>query len=184
MRSLVKIYRNKSYSWPSSASVPARSLDMTVISEGNADLAAEIREPALADVFGRFAREGRHGVFAMIDGAPAGHAWITAPAASDRVVNSYARLEAGDCLIHYCFVDPARRGRGIYAEMLHEVTAWAIASGARRVLVDTGRDNIASQRGIQRAGFQDHQDTIDVVVARKLIWSRHSPAARSLRNES
>lgn len=175
MRRMIKIYRNQSYEWPEGTPVPARSVDMQEIDRWSAHLVSTIRNESLARVFQRFSEEGRHGVFAMVDGVPAGHAWITAPASSPDVVNSYARLASGECLIHYCYVDPAHRGRGIYGEMLHELTAWAIASGARRVFVDTGNDNVASQHGIRRAGFAEHEKTLDIVVARRLLWSRRWP---------
>lgn len=175
MRRVIKIYRNKSYRWPDGTPAPQASIDMRPIETDNAELVTAIRDESLATVFRLFVAEGRHGIFAMIDGAPVGHAWITAPADQSRVVNSYARLAAGDCLIHYCFVDPDHRGNGVYAQMLHALTAWALGSGARRVLVDTGEDNIASQRGIVRAGFIEDQATMDVVVARRLVWSRHRP---------
>ncbi|WP_136055498.1 GNAT family N-acetyltransferase [Microbacterium sp. K24] len=178
MRRPIKIYRNLSYEWPDDEAVPARSLAMKDIDAENAHLVRAIREDSLARVFVRFSDEGRHGVFALVDGVPAGHAWITAPIDRAAVVNSYARLEAGECLIHYCFVDPRHRGRGIYREMLHELTAWALDSGAGRVLVDTGRDNISSQRGIVRAGFAARQETTDIVVARRLVWSRRRPFRR------
>ncbi|WP_435743064.1 GNAT family N-acetyltransferase [Microbacterium sp. PMB16] len=175
MRRVIKIYRNKSYRWPDDVPVPTATIAMQAISQDNADLVTAIREESLATVFRKFAAEGRHGIFAMLDGVPAGHAWITTPADTSQVVNSYARLAAGDCLIHYCFVDPTHRGKGVYAQMLHALTAWAFAAGAHRVLVDTGDDNIASQRGILRAGFAEDQTTVDVVVARRLVWSRHRP---------
>lgn len=177
MRRVMKIYRNQSYRWPTGKPVPVRSLDMLGIDADNASRVRAIREDALVPVFQRFSREGRHGVFVMLDGRPAGHAWITAPAERSRVVNSYARLSAGDCLIHYCFVDPAHRGQGVYAEMLHELTAWALTAGARRVLVDTADDNVASLRGILRAGFARHQHTVDIVLGRTLVWSWHRPIA-------
>lgn len=175
MRRVIKVYRNRRYQWLDGSPVPSGTLDMLEIGRHNAGLVSAIRNESLAEVFRRFLDEDRHGVFAMIDGVPAGHAWITAPVAYSRVVNSYARLATRECLIHYCFVDPSHRGKGVYAAMLHELTSWALRSRASRVLVDTDVQNTASQRGILRAGFAKDQETLDIVIARRLLWSRHWP---------
>ncbi|MDH5134405.1 MULTISPECIES: GNAT family N-acetyltransferase [unclassified Microbacterium] len=172
MSRLLKIYRNRNYVWPDDVHPPARTAELRPITFDNVSQVERLRNASVAAAFRRFLDSGRFGVFAMVDGIVAGHAWVTPPADDPQVVNTYAKVAAGESLVHYCYVAPEQRGRGLYAQMLHETTAWAREHGATRVTVDTSVDNTASQKGIQRAGFTEVEPTTSVVIGRRLFYIR------------
>lgn len=169
MRRPIKILRNMNYEWPNIVVPELPTGRVSEIGEDNVGRAETLRSKTIVATFEKFLAEGRHGVFAVRDGITVGHAWVTPPAESRGVVNGYTRADLGESLIHYCYVDPSMRGRGIYAEMLHAVTAWSLGEGARVVRVDTGTKNIASQRGITRAGFLETGVRTSIVVGRQLV---------------
>lgn len=177
MSRLLKIYRNRNYVWPDDVQPPARTLELRPITRENVGQVEGLRNASVAAAFRRFLDSRRFGVFAVVEGAVVGHAWVTAPADRPRVVNTYAKLTAGESLIHYCYVAPEQRGRGLYAQMLHETTAWAREQGATRVTVDTSTDNTASQKGILRAGFTEVEATTSVVLGRRLVYQKRSSGA-------
>jgi len=172
MSRLLKVYRNRNYVWPDDVQLPARTVELHPIDLENVMQAEELRSAAVATTFRRFIDSGRFGVFAVVDGVAVGHAWVTSPADRPQVVNTYAKLAAGESLIHYCYVAPEQRGRGLYAQMLHETAAWAREHGATRVTVDTSSENVASQKGIRRAGFTEVAPTTSVVVGRSLVYTK------------
>jgi len=70
---------------------------------------------------------------------------------------------------------PGARGRGYAAEALVALLAIAGDQGVSRVRADTTNDNIASQRTLQRTGFE--QVTADGTLRRYEIQKEASPAA-------
>mgnify|MGYP001602683393 CR=1 FL=1 len=189
MSRLLKIYRHRNYVWPNELEPPARTVEIRSIERESVSEAERLRSASVATAFLRFIDSGRFGVFAVVDGTAVGHAWVTRPVHKPQVLNTYARLAAGESLIHYCYVAPEQRGQGIYAQMLHETAAWAREHGATRVTVDTSTDNVASQKGIQRAGFVEVAPTTSVVIGRRLVYNKqhgrsHRGAADPATNQS
>lgn len=157
--------------WPEHCVPPVPKSDVKPFCLENVQELLGLRSSGPVAAFTRFLEMGRHGVFLLVDGVPVGHAWVTRPVDHEHIVNNYARLKAGEALIHYCYVDPDYRGLGYYSEMLHAVTLWALRQGATRVRVDTSAGNVPSQRGILRAGFEEAATTTSIVVGRWLLWS-------------
>jgi RimJ/RimL family protein N-acetyltransferase len=60
--------------------------------------------------------------------------------------------EAGEVELGY-ITAPAARGRGVAAWMLRELTAWAFAQGALRIVLIINSDNIASEKVAERCGY-------------------------------
>lgn len=157
--------------WPEHCVPPDPKSDVKPFCLENVQELLGLRSSGPVAAFTRFLEMGRHGVFLLVDGVPVGHAWVTRPVDHEHIVNNYARLKAGESLIHYCYVHPDYRGLGYYSEMLHAVTLWALRQGATRVRVDTSAGNVPSQRGILRAGFEEAATTTSIVVGRWLLWS-------------
>lgn len=174
MSRLLKVYRHFNYVWPEGVPVPTPKTVMQPIGPDSLKAAETLRNASVARTFERFLTDGRFGVYAIVDGVAVGHAWVTSPVGRSQVANTYAKLTPGESLIHYCFVSPEHRGRGLYGQMLHETTSWALEHGARTVRVDTSSDNSASQRGIEKAGFQESAPTVSVVIGRHLLLTRVS----------
>jgi Acetyltransferase (GNAT) domain len=65
-----------------------------------------------------------------------------------------ARLRDGEREITHCVTSAKFRGRGLYPLAISHLCSEAARQGARSVIMMTSRDNVASQRGIEKAGLQ------------------------------
>lgn len=101
----------------------------------------------------RFADRAAWG--AWVDGEFAHLAWLldstTEPLQEEPVL---VRLRPGEVEISYCVTLPAFRGRGIYPELIRALAARAADAGARDLFMITETKNLASQRGILKAGLR------------------------------
>ncbi len=120
----------------------------------------------------RFADRAAWG--AWIDGAFAHLAWLldstTEPLQEEPVL---VRLRPGEVEITYCVTLPAFRGRGIYPELIRALAARAADGGARDLIMITETKNVASQRGILKAGLRRCRGDI--------YWARLLGAAVTIR---
>jgi RimJ/RimL family protein N-acetyltransferase len=60
--------------------------------------------------------------------------------------------ESGEVELGY-ITAPAARGRGVATWMLGELTSWAFANGALRIVLIINADNAASERVAERCGY-------------------------------
>lgn len=83
-------------------------------------------------------------------------------------------------MISNCFTFPEHRGQGLYPRILRAVCHSLSAEGQRRVIVTCAIDNLASIRGIEKAGFK-HVKTIHTLVlfARWIAWQKCVEPSRS-----
>jgi RimJ/RimL family protein N-acetyltransferase len=68
--------------------------------------------------------------------------------------NRFLRLATGDALLHYCLTLPPFRGQGLYPKVLKAATHFLGDQGFKRVFVLAEKNNHASIRGIEKAGFR------------------------------
>lgn len=82
--------------------------------------------------------------------------------------------EAADTpMIGNCFTDPQQRGRGYYPRLLRAACHRLADEGYRRVIITCAPDNLASVRGIEKAGFRRVRALSSLVVAARWIaWQR------------
>jgi RimJ/RimL family protein N-acetyltransferase len=133
----------------------AEAIEITPITLDNVAEVAVIRTSEVVDRFRGFLREGQVGVYARQDSRVVGHAWAVLAGPRDRRVNGYFFLKANEALVHQCLVEAAQRGRGIFPAMLRAMSRRLFAEKAvQRVILDTERDNAASQRAANKAGFR------------------------------
>lgn len=62
-------------------------------------------------------------------------------------------LLPGEAEITHCYTAEKFRGKGVYAFAIRSLSELAFASGVRRVFMTTHHTNLASQKGIRKAGF-------------------------------
>jgi RimJ/RimL family protein N-acetyltransferase len=94
--------------------------------------------------------DGVRDFFVHIDDGTLGHiSWLYYKDDPNRIL----RLEEGDCEIKFCLTFPEFRGRGIYPAALHAIQRYLVERGCSRCFVCVKADNIASIRGIEKAGF-------------------------------
>jgi RimJ/RimL family protein N-acetyltransferase len=71
--------------------------------------------------------------------------------------------ETGTVMVGYGLVEPAR-GRGYATEALRALVGYAARqSAAKRVVADTAKDNVPSQRVLEKAGFAKTHETDDAI---------------------
>ena len=80
-------------------------------------------------------------------------------------------------MIGNCFTLPAWRGRGLYPRLLVATCQHLSSQGHRRAIITCAPDNLASVRGIEKAGFRRIKTVCSLVIlTRWIAWQRHIPA--------
>lgn len=79
---------------------------------------------------------------------------------------SARRPVAGMARIGPVYTDPAHRGHGYGAAVTAAAARWALAAGARHVVLFTDADNAATNRLYPRVGFRFRSDAVEVVFGR------------------
>jgi RimJ/RimL family protein N-acetyltransferase len=120
--------------------------------------AARLAEGRVNDAYGLY-----------IDEVLAGITWMI-PARHDAMYGvRNVKLRAGEVELTHCITLPEFRNRGVYTFMIRSLCALAVNSGFRRVYMITNRTNVASQRGILKAGLEQtggiHRHVFDFIGA-------------------
>jgi glycosyltransferase involved in cell wall biosynthesis len=181
---LIKIKRQALYSIDPSrvaGTTASPPVDISPVTVENVTDVLPLRGRAVVDLFRSQLHDGQVGKYARENGVVVGHAWLIPPAARGRRVNSYLELPPGVAHIHFCYVSERLRGRGIYPALLRALVVEAKSLGARRVTVDTAVGNVASRRGIEKAGFEHIGSQTYVIVAGLTVWGRSTPEHRHQR---
>ncbi len=86
-------------------------------------------------------------------------------------------------MIGNCFTLPAWRGRGLYPGLLVATCQHLALQGHRRAIITCAPDNLASVRGIEKAGFRRIKIVHSwVILTRWIAWHRDIPAGRADRS--
>jgi hypothetical protein len=107
-----------------------------------------------------------------IDGAIKGVCWSRS---HTRRSDYFVPLKETDATILSCFVFPECRGKGIYPAMLETMVSLLFAQDQiRNVYIDCKSWNIASVRGIQKAGFVSIGKAVRMVLFDKvwIMWNQ------------
>lgn len=121
----------------------------------------------------RFHRLGFNDAYLLtVDGAPASIGWLIPSADYRRLPVRFLALRNDEAEIGFCVTHSELRGRGLYPHLVRDLCRTAAASGVRRVFVITGQTNVASQRGIEKAGFARCG-----TIVHRVLWYLH-PNAR------
>jgi hypothetical protein len=84
-------------------------------------------------------------------------------------------LQATQAFIHSCETAGDHRSRALYAHMLGCILHWAQRAGYQEALISCAQSNIASIRGILKAGFRFHASTTVLSAGwERLAWVRWS----------
>ncbi len=111
--------------------------------------------PDLAVHSDRLERHGFNDAWAVrIEGRLAHVAWLIAAEHDGLLPRRNVRLRDGEAEITHCFTLPEFRGRGVYVFAIRSLCGIAATRGVGRIFMITSINNLASQRGIERAGFR------------------------------
>lgn len=117
-------------------------------------------------------REGAATGYALVDesGAFLHFAWtVTFDGFFLSELNAKVDAPAPDCIMLYdCWTPPSVRGNGHYSETISQIAALVCEEG-RRPWIFSARNNLASVRGVQKAGFRRRYS---LIRQRVLGWQR------------
>jgi hypothetical protein len=147
------LYRlSKSDEWPSSAHSDAR-------------VTCELLTPASIrqlEAIGRFdvkaglkrLERGDRCYVVSVDGRPAHYSWVQR-SAHHPITEAGVSVPVGkrDAWIYHCVTADWARGQRIYPVTLQRIVRDCFAEGDRAAWIYTSKQNVASQKGILRAGF-------------------------------
>ena len=133
-----------------------------VESPGAAELGAAMGQAALSEVRGRF-QAGRRCYVARVDGHIAAYGWVSFDEEFVGELNLHLKLLPGEAYIWDCLTLPDFRRHYLYSALLTYIVGELNKDDVSRVWIGADTENIASQKGIARAGFTH---VADLVVTR------------------
>jgi GNAT superfamily N-acetyltransferase len=161
---------------PRPAIKPSVPADFRQLGPASAELlTAAMQAPSVAEVLRRF-RSGGRCYTAWVDGHLASYGWVSFKEEYVGEFNLRVRLLPGEAYIWDCYTVPAFRRHGLYAALLADMLCDLEAGPVCRTWIGADSDNIASQRGIARAGFRAVADMVLArVFAMRLVWVQGRP---------
>jgi ribosomal protein S18 acetylase RimI-like enzyme len=142
--------------------------------EGTAQL-AEAMHSTPAEILARLAA-GRHCYTAWVEDHLAAYGWVSFNDEYIGELRLRLRLLPGEAYIWDCATLPAYRQQHLYSALLVEMAAQLRSEPLCRVWIGADQDNLASQRGMARAGFHHVADlVVSRVVALRQAWVQGLP---------
>ncbi len=138
-------------------------------------LAAAMGPGSLAEIHRRF-ESGRQCYAAWVGKALVSYGWVSLDEELVGELSLRLRLLLGEAYIWDCATLPAFRRQGLYSALLAYTLKELRAQPLCRVWIGANLDNLASQRGIARAGFHRVADLmVERVLPVRLVWAQGSP---------
>lgn len=114
---------------------------------------------------------GRQCYAAWAEGQIASYGWVSFENEDIGELNLRIRLLRGEAYIWDCATLPAFRGKLLYSALLAYILGELRAQNLCRAWIGADYDNIASQKGMARAGFYHVADlVIERVLAMRQVW--------------
>lgn len=131
-----------------------------------------------ADEIARRFAAGKWCYTGRVDGSLATYGWVTFDKEEIGELGLSIRLRPGEAYIWDCGTPPAYRGQRLYPALLSYICAELRALGLRRLWIGADADNVASQRGMELAGFRPIADFLLASPSdSRLAWLRGCPGA-------
>jgi hypothetical protein len=133
-------------------------------------LASSICSLYLTEITQRL-ESGRQCYAAWVDGQAAAYGWVSFVEEDIGELNLRIKLLPGEAYIWDCATLPAFREKLLYSTLLIYILGELRTQNLCRAWIGADRDNIASQKGMARAGFQHVADlVIERVLAMRQVW--------------
>jgi ribosomal protein S18 acetylase RimI-like enzyme len=162
--------------WSRPALGPLISAEFRGVGPDSAHALAEAMSGTpLAEILRRL-QAGRRCYAAWVGEQIAAYGWVSFDQEYVGELNLRVRLLCGEAYIWDCRTLPAFRRRGLYSALLAYILADLEKDGLCRAWIGADLDNVASQRGIARAGFRPVADMIVArALAMRLVWVQERP---------
>lgn len=119
---------------------------------------------------------GRRCYAAWVEGDLAAYGWVSFDEEFIGELRLHLRLVPGEAYVWDCATLPAFRQRRLYSALLVYIVEALRAEPLCRVWIGADLDNVASQRGIARAGFRPVADLVMFrSLALRLVWLQERP---------
>ncbi len=148
-------------SLPAAAEPRVPAIFQRVGPEVAGELAAAMEFADPAPVLQRF-RLGRHCYVGRCEGRLVTYGWITFDEELIGGLDLRVRLLPAEAYIWDCATLPGYRGQRLYPALLAHMQRELQRAGYRRIWIGMDADNLASQAGVVRAGFQHIIDILQV----------------------
>jgi GNAT superfamily N-acetyltransferase len=133
-------------------------------------LASSIGSIYLTEINKRLQSE-RQCYAAWVDGHVAAYGWVSFVEEEIGELNLRIKLVPGEAYIWDCATLPAFREKRLYSALLIYILGELRAQNLCRAWIGADHDNIASQKGMARAGFHHVADlVIERVLAMRQVW--------------
>ncbi len=124
------------------------------------------------DIFKKFLQIGDTGYFAYIDKNCIHRSWVKS---NNQIVYPHwtlpYKLKNNEVFIHYCETAPEARGKNIYPHVLSHISN---DFKDKKIIIAVNKNNHASLRGIQKAGFEE-KESIQTIVLIGIKFKRFLP---------
>jgi ribosomal protein S18 acetylase RimI-like enzyme len=139
------------------------------------ELAGAVGVEASTEILKRF-ENGRRCYAAWVEDEIAAYGWVSLDEEFIGELKLRLKLLEGEAYIWDCATLPEFRQRHLYSALLVHILRELQAEGLCRVWIGADLENIASQRGIARAGFHHIADlVVDRVLALRQVWVQGQP---------
>jgi hypothetical protein len=133
-------------------------------------LASSTNSLTLTEITRRL-ESGRQCYVARVDGQIAAYGWVSFVEEEIGELNLRIKLLAGEAYIWDCATLPAFREKLLYSALLIHILGELHTQNACRAWIGADLENVASQKGIARAGFHHVADLIiERVLAMRQVW--------------
>jgi len=130
---------------------------------------------ASGEILKRF-EAGRRCYAAWAEDKLAAYGWVSFDEESIGELKLHLRLLRGEAYIWDCATLPAYRRNHLYSALLVQILQELRTEKLCRAWIGADLDNVASQRGIARAGFKPVADLVIArVLALRLVWVQGRP---------
>lgn len=115
-------------------------------------------------IFRNFLDNGDKGYFAYLNGKCVHRSWIQFGEKEVEVHRFLKRkIKKDEAFIHYCETAPEARGKNIYPAVLSRIVN-DFKGKYKNIYISTNINNLASRRGIEKAGFKEIEKIRIIVI--------------------
>lgn len=162
--------------WPRPSVEPAIPLTFRQIGPESLPALTQTLGEATSREFMSRLESSRRCYAAWAESGLAGYGWVSFEEEFIGELNLRVHLLPGEAYIWDCVTFPTFRRQGLYSTLLIHIAQDLSAKGFCRAWIGADLDNIPSQRGIARAGFQPVADLVETrVIALRRVWAQGRP---------
>jgi ribosomal protein S18 acetylase RimI-like enzyme len=134
-------------------------------------LFSSIGDATLTESVTKRLESGRQCYTAWVEGQLAAYGWVSFTDEDIGELNLRMKLLAGEAYIWDCVTLPAYRQKNLYSALLAHILGELRARQLCRAWIGADLENVASQKGMARAGFHHVADlVIQRVLAVRQVW--------------